>query len=260
MRAPLTLDQLIAGYPPRRGRSTIRIAADAIAQPGRLVALLGPNGAGKSTLLRTIAGLQSPLEGAVWIGGDNSAGLGRTERARRVAVVLADREFPPLLTAREVVGLGRLPHTGRLGGLGPEDHAEVEAALSALKAEAFADRPLTELSDGERQRVLVARALAQSPQVMLLDEPTAFLDVAGRAALLLLLRGLCTGPGSPTVIVSTHDLELALRVVDDVWLLDGDRVCIGTPAELSANGALGRVFDSDQIVFDPATGGFVLRR
>ncbi|WP_450169689.1 ABC transporter ATP-binding protein [Streptomyces chengmaiensis] len=243
----------------RRERAVLR-ELDLTARAGELTVLLGPNGAGKSTLLRTLCGLQPPLAGSVRIGGLDIAGQSPAALARRLAVVLTDRVDAGLLSARELVALGRHPHTGFTGRLSDADHTAVEWALDAVAAGHLADRPAAELSDGERQRVLTARALAQEPAAVLLDEPTAFLDVPSRVALTVLLRDLARSRGL-TVVVSTHDLELALRVADAVWLVDRSlRVHAGAPEDLIARGAVAAAFDAEHLAFDAASGSFGLRR
>ena len=244
----------------RRGRaSTVLPAVDAVAGRGELTVLLGTNGAGKSTLLRTLAGLQPALDGSARLDGDDLLRLRAGERARRVGVVLTDRPDPGLLTGRDVVELGRLPHTGAAGVLGPDDDAAVDTAIDAVRAGPLAGRPLGRLSDGERQRLMVARALAQQPSLLLLDEPSAFLDVAARVALLGLLRRLAREQDL-CVLMSTHDLELALRLADRAWLLDGaGSLLTGTPGELASSGAIGAAFDTDELVFEPDRGVFALR-
>ncbi|MEV0611679.1 ATP-binding cassette domain-containing protein [Nonomuraea sp. NPDC050404] len=256
----LRLRELCAGYPARRGRPERRVleGLDAEAAPGELTVLIGPNGTGKSTLLRTMAALQPALSGAVLIGDRPVASVPAADLARRLAVVLTERDLPPLLSAREVAGLGRHPHTGFSGRLSPADHEIVTWALTAVQAGHLAGRQVTELSDGERQRVLVARALAQEPSVILLDEPTAFLDVTSRVALMGLLRRLAR-QRDLVIVASTHDLELALRVADRVWLLEpGGGLRAGTPEELTLTGAIGTTFDGDELSFDAAGGVFTL--
>jgi iron complex transport system ATP-binding protein len=241
-----------------RGR-TVLDGLDLDAAPGALTVLLGRNGSGKSTLLRTVAGLQRPLAGRVTLDGDDLGALTPVERARRVAVVLTERVPSGLLTAAELVALGRHPHTGPRGALRDRDEQVVDGALDAVGAAALRDRPVAELSDGERQRVLVARALAQEPRLLLLDEPTAFLDAPSRVAVTGLLARLARGRGI-VVVASTHDVDLALRAADRAWLLDGaGGVRSGPPDELVADGSVGRAFDGDELRFDPATGAFVLR-
>ncbi|WP_046777753.1 ABC transporter ATP-binding protein [Streptomyces yangpuensis] len=261
----LATQGLAVGYrtrsPRRRGAGRAVLSGLGLeARAGELTVLLGPNGAGKSTLLRTLCGLLPPLDGRIRIGGADLADQPPAALARRLAVVLTDRVDPGLLSVRELAGLGRHPHTGFTGRLTAADHAAVEWSLKAVGAEHLADRPAAELSDGERQRVLTARALAQEPEVVLLDEPTAFLDVPSRVALTVLLRDLARDKGL-TVVVSTHDLELALRVADAVWLVDrGSRVHAGAPEDLIRSGAVAAAFDADHLAFDPVSGSFGLRR
>ncbi|MEJ8643306.1 ABC transporter ATP-binding protein [Streptomyces sp. MS1.HAVA.3] len=261
----LATQGLAVGYrtrSPRRRRAgrAVLSGLDLEARAGELTVLLGPNGAGKSTLLRTLCGLLPPLDGRIHIGGADLAHQPPAALARRLAVVLTDRVDPGLLSVRELAGLGRHPHTGFTGRLTAADHAAVDWSLKAVGAEHLADRPAAELSDGERQRVLTARALAQEPEVVLLDEPTAFLDVPSRVALTVLLRDLARDKGL-TVVVSTHDLELALRVADAVWLVDrGSRVHAGAPEDLIRSGAVAGAFDADHLAFDPVSGSFGLRR
>lgn len=256
----LSLRSLSVGYPGRRRRPARRVleGLEAVARPGDLTVLIGPNGTGKSTLLRTLAGLQPALEGQVLLDGSPITALDEVERARRIAVVLTERDLPALLTARELTSLGRHPHTGFTGRLTAADQAVIDWALQVTGAAHLAHRPVTELSDGERQRVLTARALAQEPSAILLDEPTAFLDVPSRVALMGLLRRLAR-ERSLVVVVSTHDLELALRIADRIWLIDpaGALHC-GTPEELTLNGTIGASFDGEELTFEAASGVFVL--
>lgn len=244
----------------RRGRvTTVLRGVNLTARAGELTALLGPNGAGKSTLLRTVAGLIPPVAGSFRLGGTELTELAPEERARRVAVVLTERVIPGMLTAWEVTALGRYPRTGPTGALRPVDRAVVAGALAAVEADHLAHRLVAELSDGERQRIFIARALAQEPQLLLLDEPTAFLDAPSRVSVTGLLHRLAR-EREMAVVTSTHDVDIALRVADHVWLLDRDRnLCCGHPAELVASGAVGRAFDSHELRFDPATGTFLLR-
>lgn len=243
----------------RRQSTTVASGLHATARRGELTVLLGPNGSGKSTLIRTLCGLQPALGGQVLLGGSDLVALAPDDLARRVAVVLTDRVDPGLLSARELAGLGRIPHLGLGGRLGPEDQRIVEWALGAVGAGHLADRPAAELSDGERQRVLTARALAQQPTLLVLDEPTAFLDVPSRAGLVALLRRLAREQDL-AVLMSTHDLELALRVADRVWLMGEDRRLVdAAPEQLALSGQIGALFDGDNLRFDAASGVFVLQ-
>lgn len=258
--APVTpaveLAGLAIGYRNRRRSTTVAAGLDAQARRGELTVLIGPNGAGKSTLIRTLAGLQPALGGRVLLDRADLTGLPRDELARRVAVVLTERIDPGLLSARALVGLGRIPHLGLGARLRPVDEKIIDWALTATGAEHLAGRPAAELSDGECQRVLTARALAQQPGLLVLDEPTAFLDVSSRAGLFGLLRELARDQ-QLAVVLSTHDLELALRVADRVWLLDPAGTLVDTVGEeLMLSGRIGAMFDTDTLRFDPASGMF----
>lgn len=207
-----------------------------------LVCLLGPNGAGKTTLLRTLIGMLSPLRGIIRIDGDDISKLSRQELARRISVVLTDRVAPAMMSTRELVALGRQPYSSWLGFLSKQDEAIVDEALQSTNTENLASRLVSELSDGERQRVFVARALAQQPRLLVLDEPTAFLDLPHRVELMMLLQHL-TRDDRRAALISTHDLDLALRYADTIWLMDGrGGISIGSPQELTASGAFTRAF------------------
>lgn len=252
----VALERLNVGY---RKTGAVLSGLDALARRGELTILIGSNGAGKSTLLRTLAGLQPALGGSITLDGTDLLAGPVSARARRLAVVLTDRVEVGLLTGRELVALGRYPHTGATGTLRGVDHAAIDEALGSVKAEQLAGRRLHELSDGERQRLLIARALAQEPSVLLLDEPSAWLDVSARVALLGLLRRLARTQHR-AVVLSTHDLELALRLADHVWLIGaGRRFVTGSPSQLIGSGVIGEAFDTDELAFDPATGTFVLQ-
>ena len=233
---------LAIGY--RRRRQTTTVAADlsATARRGELTVLLGPNGCGKSTLIRTICGLQPPLGGQVLLDGADLSGVAADRLARRVAVVLTDPVDPGLLSAYELAALGRIPYLGITGRLTRADRDIVEQALTAVDAQHLKARPVADLSDGERQRVLVARALAQQPDVLVLDEPTAFLDAPSRAGLVQMLRRLAR-EHHLAIVLSTHDLDLALRAADRAWLLGpGGTFVDATPGDLIGSGVLSSVF------------------
>jgi iron complex transport system ATP-binding protein len=251
---------LAVGYALGRGRELRLLdGADFELGAGELVCLLGPNGSGKSTLLRTIAGMHRPLAGRVDLLGQDVRARTPEWRARHVSVVLTEPVDVGALTARELVGLGRHPYTDWLGRLTAADRERVDAAIGAVHAEALAGREVKQLSDGERQRVLIARALAQEPRLMVLDEPTAYLDLPRRIETLGLLRRLVRETGV-TVLLSTHHLDLALDHADRVWLLPlGGPLAIGAPEDVVLSGALERTFVSERLAFDPAEGSFRLR-
>jgi cobalamin transport system ATP-binding protein len=247
---------LAVGYR-RRGKSyPVLTGIDLGAAAGELICLLGPNGIGKSTLLRTLAGLQRPLTGIVRINQTDLARLTAFDRARLVGVVLPERISVGALTARQMVSLGRYAHCGWNGRLTERDHVIVARSIEAVGAGHLADRDCRELSDGERQKLNLARVLAQEAPLIILDEPTAFLDIAARAELMALLRRLTRDSGV-TVIASTHDLDLAIRNADSAWLLAPDRrLSCGAPEDLLARGLLQDAFSSARVTFDPDSFAF----
>jgi iron complex transport system ATP-binding protein len=240
---------LAVGYRRRRQRRAVLERVNLAAGAGELVCLLGPNGIGKSTLIRTLARMQPALWGSVELGGATLQSLSASDLARRLAVVLTERGAVDSLRVRQVVELGRYSYSGWLGGLGTRDRGVVSWAIEAVGASHLVDRDFARLSDGERQRVMVARALAQEPSLLVLDEPTAFLDVPSRVELMALFRRL-TRAGSLAVLVSTHDLELALRTADVVWLvMPGGELMTGAPEDVILAGGIAQAFDGRQIGF-----------
>lgn len=259
MTRDLVVEKMTVGYPSRRGGRVVLPGVTVRAAAGRLTLLLGPNGAGKSTLLRSIAGLQHPLAGSATLGPDRLADLDPRDRATRLAVVLTERFDPGLLRGRDVVELGRFPHRSRAGSFTGRDRKAVDDAFAAVHAHALAEVPLARMSDGQRQRIMIARALAQAPALLLLDEPSAFLDAPARIELLAVLRRIAGERGIP-VVASTHDVEAAVQLGQDGWLIGpGDRVTSGPITDLAGSGAIGAAFDTADVVFDRATGRFGLR-
>jgi len=257
--AILTTDHLNIGYPQPRGvPRTVSAGISVALERGEMVCLLGPNGAGKSTLLRTLGGMQPPLEGGVYLAGCPLADLSARELARRLSVVLTERVDVGELSVYGLVALGRHPHTDWLGRINARDDSVIRWAIEAVGAAPLAHRYVGELSDGERQKVLIARALAQEPDVMLLDEPTAFLDLPHRVEVMRTLRHLARRAGH-AVLLSTHDLDLALRSADRIWLmpLEGP-VQVGAPEDLVLSGAFQATFHREGIDFDPYTGSFTI--
>ena len=218
----ITLKNLVVGYPDGRHTRQLNHAANEEAHDGMLTCLIGANGAGKSTLLRTIAGFQLPLEGTVLLGGDDVQALSPRQRAERMAVVLTDRPDVMCTTVWEMVATGRAPFTGFWGRLSGKDRNIVTRSLRLVGIEWMADRTVASLSDGERQKVMIAKALAQQTPVVLLDEPTAFLDYPSRVEVMQLLLNIAHEEHK-TVLLSTHDLDLALQTADRLWLFEKER-------------------------------------
>jgi iron complex transport system ATP-binding protein len=248
---------LTVGYSgPRKSTHTVASNIDLTLRAGELVCLLGPNGAGKSTLLRTLAGMQKPLAGDVLLAGTNIHIASKSEVARQLSVVLTERVTVGLLTAYDIVALGRSPYTSWSGALTDRDHAIVAEAIRAVSAEALAHRYVGELSDGERQKIMLARALAQEPKLMILDEITAFLDLPRRVEIMRILRDLAHRH-ERAVLLSTHDLELALSTADRVWLLSkGGALADGAPEDLVLRGTFAAAFESEGVRFDEEAGSF----
>jgi iron complex transport system ATP-binding protein len=250
--------ELCAGYGQSGARRVVAGPLDLALPRGALVCLLGPNGAGKSTLIRTLTGTQPALSGHLLVDGQRLAAMTPRERARHIGVVLTDRVQAPMMTVRGLVELGRFPHTSWQGRLTDDDMAVVDHALTVTGANPLADRLVSELSDGERQRALVARALAQQPALLVLDEVTAFLDLPARIEIVRLLRHIAREEHR-AVLLSTHDLDLALRSADRLWLLSGDGSLVdGMPEAMVMSGALARTFEGRGLRFDVARGAFLL--
>lgn len=227
------LDRLYIGYAQKKANiRTVAADINATAQAGMLTCLLGRNGAGKSTLLQTITGRLRPLAGEVTYDDISIAALSPRQRARMVSIVLTRQPNDVAITTRELVALGRHPYTNYFGTLSAQDRHYVADAMEKTHISHLARRPIAQLSDGERQRALIAKALAQQTPVIILDEPTAFLDYPGRIDTMTLLRDLAHGEGK-TILLATHDWELALRHADTLWLLAEQGLTTDRPSEHS---------------------------
>ena len=258
MTHDVTIDirNLTTGYSSRHDRKVVTRDINASLRSGELTCLLGPNGAGKSTLLKTLSAFIMPLDGQITFMGKAIGEYSETELAKLTGVVLTDRVSLANMSARELVGLGRSPYTGFWGRLSAEDDAVVDEAMSLVGISQLAGRLVDTLSDGERQKVMIAKALAQQTPVIFLDEPTAFLDYPSKVELMQLLLSLSHKYGK-TIFMSTHDLELALITADMVWLIDRTLgVTTGTPEDLALDGSLARYFQRDGVRFDESTGLF----
>ncbi len=253
----LAAQSLAVGYKAGRLKHTVVLQdVDLELKRGEFVCMLGPNGTGKSTLLRTFGRMQPLLGGSVEIGGRDIHQMSNHTLATLLSVVLTDWLSVGRLTVYELVGLGRYPYTGWASRLTREDHEIIQWAIGATRSQDLAARDISELSDGERQRAMIARALAQQPTVTLLDEPTAFLDLPTRVEITGLLKRLTRETGL-AVLMSTHDLDLALRSADTLWLITSEgRVEHGAPEDLVLRGTLQSTFSSSELIFDSEIGGF----
>ena len=260
--ATIRLTNVSIGYKTRRGLRTVVQGITADIRRGELTCLLGRNGAGKSTLLRTLAGFQPKLGGSITIEGRELESYTSRQLAQRLGVVLTERPDVQQMTVGDLVAMGRSPYTGFWGQLEAEDEQIVQEAIRQVGIEQLVKRQVTTLSDGERQKVMIAKALAQQTSIIFLDEPTAFLDYPSKVETLLLLSCI-SRESQKTIFLSTHDLELALQVADRLWLMqaDGQPLVIGTPQELAAQGVLARFIESGNgICFNPQTLGISVKK
>lgn len=246
---------LCIGYPLKGGQKKV-IHEQLTLQvfPGEVTCLLGLNGAGKSTLLRTLCGFQPALMGNIVIEGKPLSIYSQSELSLLLGVVLTEKTNAGGITVYDLVSLGRHPYTGFFGQLKSHDHQVIEDSIEAVGIGHKSQNFVSELSDGERQKVMIAKTLAQECPIIILDEPTAFLDVTSRIETMVLLHKLAIEQ-QKAILLSTHDLELAIQMGDRLWLLErGRSLTSGTPEDLILSGAFESFFQKDGIVFDPATG------
>ena len=247
----LKVENLTLGYPQRHAPTRLLVECLSLAAPeGELIALLGRNGVGKSTLLRVLAGVRKPLDGRVTMGGEDVAALAAAEKARRIAFVTTEPVTVAHLRVHEVVAMGRAPYTGWFGSLTEADERMVAESLERVGMAAFHDKTLDSLSDGERQRVMISRALAQDTPLVLLDEPTAFLDLPNRYQIALLLRDLAHETGK-TILYSSHDLSTALELCDTLWVMTPRGVAAGAPEDMLFSGMLEGMFEGTPLTLTP---------
>jgi iron complex transport system ATP-binding protein len=242
-----------------KGRGEIFSRINVSAGRGELVALFGPNGIGKSTLLRNLAKLQDPLSGEIFISGENLRSYSRPGLARMLGYVSTEIIHINNLRVRDLVSLGRYPYTGWLGRLDPADHKKVDDAVEMVGVNHLENKFIHQLSDGERQRVMIARTLAQDTGIIVLDEPTAFLDLPNKYEIVHLLHKLAS-ESKKTVVFSTHDLNIALQEAGKVWLMLDGRLVQGAPEDLILDGSFGKMFENTSLKFNRSRGEFRIRR
>lgn len=247
-------EKLDAGYE----RKVIVSGAEVTVQPGEIIVLIGPNGAGKSTVLKTIAGQLEPVAGTVYIGDKDRSSYSFNEIAKKQAVMLTERRPAEKMTCEEVVSLGRYPYTGRLGILSAEDRRIVGETMELVHVSELADRSYDQISDGQRQRVLLARAICQEPEIMILDEPTSYLDIRHKLEFLDLLRSL-TEDRRIGVIMSMHELELAHMTADKVICISakGKVVKVGEPDDVFTDEIISELYGLGDGRLSALYGGFV---
>src|SRR5690554_154683 len=242
------------GYPKGSTTNWIAEGISFSLKAGQLTCLLGPNGVGKSTLIKAILGHKLPMKGEILYKGEPIKTLNARAMARKVSVVLTDRISPGNLTVRQLVGLGRIPFTNWLGAIAEEDQKVIDSAIQETKIGYLADKKVAELSDGQLQKTMIARALAQDGELMILDEPTAHLDLVNRLEIMQLLREIAHARRK-AILVVTHDLDIAVETADKFWLMPCSGPLIsGTPEDLILSGEINELLPRGKSHFNPATG------
>jgi len=252
----LTTQHLSIGYSRKGKTDIIQSGLDLQLRAGELVCLIGPNGSGKSTLLRTLTGLQKSLAGKTLIDGKDITFIKQHEKALKLALVLTERVDIDNTSVYNLVSLGRHPHSDWWGNVTEEEDAVIREAITMVHMDHKMHQNINELSDGERQRAMIAKALAQDTPIIMLDEPTAHLDLPNRVEIMLLLHKLAHKTHK-AILLSTHELDLALQAADRIWLISTDHgVECGVPEDLVFNGSFNRAFQSNSYFFNAANGNF----
>ena len=241
MSAKLTTTNLSIGYSHKQKTKTVAEKINISLQHGKLTCLMGPNGIGKSTLIKTLTGVLPPISGEVLIGSQNINTLNNLQKAQTISVVLTERPSTGYMNVRDLISLGRFPYTNWQNSFSDKDVEIVDNAIQAVGLSDQSDMPLSELSDGNFQKAIIGRALAQDTAVLILDEPTIHLDVNNKTIIIKLLRKL-SKEANKSILLSTHDLELAMSFADKLWLFSENEIIEGLPEDLALNGSIYQVF------------------
>ena len=253
----LQAKQISIGYTHKKEQNTIASAIDITLEKGKLIALIGANGIGKSTLLRTITGIQKTISGTVFLNEKNVHQMNPLALAKNLSLVLTEKLPPSNLTVFELVALGRQPYTNWIGTLTDEDTEKVNQALALTQIEHLATKKHYEISDGQLQKVLVARALTQDTPLIILDEPTTHLDLLHKVALFKLLKKL-TQETQKCILFSTHDIDMAIQLSDEMIIMTPETVVQDEPCNFISKGSFNTLFKDEHIVFDATKGKFVI--
>ncbi len=253
----IKITNLSIGYQSRKNTTCIAENINLSLSKGQLVCLLGKNGIGKSTLLRTLTNVQPKLSGEITLGGKNLETIPNAELARKMSLVLTERIPESNLTVYELIALGRQPYTNWIGNLTQEDHNYIEDAILQTNIEEIIHKKHYELSDGQLQKVMIARALTQNTKIITLDEPTAHLDIHNKIEIFNLLKKL-TQKLHKTVLISTHEIHLALQLADELWLMTDNEIISGKTESLIANESVAKLFSSDLVTFDLKSKQFII--
>ena len=250
MRETVVLQDLSIGYTIKGGKKTVAHQLNATIRSGELTCLLGRNGVGKSTLLRTLSAFLPALDGDILLQGKPLTAYSDQELSQLIGVVLTEKPHVRNMTVDEMVAMGRTPYTGFWGVMSKDDKRIVDESIQLVGIDVLRHRLVQSLSDGERQKVMIAKALAQQTPIIYLDEPTAFLDYPSKVELLQLLRRLAHDE-QKTIFLSTHDVEISLQLADTLWLMTSEQLYVGTPRQLADQIVLSTFIESDGITFDP---------
>jgi iron complex transport system ATP-binding protein len=253
----LSTSNLSIGYQSKKGATTIAENLNLTFKEGKLVSLVGGNGIGKSTLLRTVTGIQKPLKGTVMLNEKDIQQLNALYLAQNLSLVLTEKLPPSNLTVFELIALGRQPYTNWLGNLSEEDLEKINQAIILTHIENLIDKKLHEISDGQLQIVLIARALAQDTSLIILDEPTTHLDLHHKVSIFKLLKKL-TQETNKCILFSTHDIDLAIQLSDEMIVMTDVSVEQDQPCNLITKGVFNTLFKDSSITFDNEKGKFVI--
>jgi len=259
MPGPITINNLTIGYRKRSSDDILLSQVSSEIHAGELIAVIGRNGTGKSTLIRTLSGLHEPLGGSIMIDGNDHKSFTVVERAKKISFVSTEIVQLNHMRVFELVALGRHPYTGWLGNLNSADRKIISKAIDSVGLQSKAEEFMSQISDGERQRAMIARALAQDTSILLLDEPTAFLDILHRHELVHLLYSL-TRKENKTIIFSSHDLQIAMNVADRIWLLNEKEMIQGAPEDVMLSRHLSMIYDGENYQFDEKNINLTLKR
>ena len=248
-------ENLAIGYSSKKETICVAKNININLEKGKLIALIGANGIGKSTLLRTIAAIQKPLSGTIYLNDKNINEYNSQQLAQNISVVFTEKLPPSNLTVFELIALGRQPYTNWLGKLCADDLLKIDNALNVIQIEHLRNKKHYELSDGQLQQVLIARALAQDAPLIILDEPTTHLDLVNKVSLLKLLQKL-TRTTNKCVLFSSHDIDLAIQVADEMIVFTDTIIVQEEPCKLIENGIFESIFKYESIIFDKLKGSF----
>jgi len=257
MKSILKTSNLTIGYKSKKATVVIAENLNLDLNSGKLISLIGANGIGKSTLLRTITGIQEPLSGTVFLNDKNINSYKPSDLAQNLSLVLTEKLPPSNLSVFELVALGRQPYTNWIGTLTPTDIEKVQEALVLTQIEHLAQKKHYEISDGQLQKVLIARALAQDTPLIILDEPTTHLDLLHKVSLFKLLKKL-TQETQKCILFSTHDIDLAIQLSEEMIIMTPELIVQDEPCNLISNGSFANLFKDEHIIFDAEKGKFVI--